>query len=301
MSLQLRGISQHIPPPVRAAWQDATRVTGTELQLLGQVPGQTSWVGMDDRHFVYLAEGPGHRGRIRLEAERRAWAARHAIPVPPVVATAPDHSWMITGRVAVDPPEGEGYVLAAAATAAAFAAATDVPPAPDGGEVGGGASGIRGRGRRRRPWQLPLRLLKMLRGRIDVREFLEVRRQVLALPAEVIAHGDFHPGNVLLDAAADVAHAVDLESVGPAPAGTDLLTMWCELQRPADRDAVLELLLADADADRRRELALVHRWLALRTLADRVIAPRRYRDERRIRFAAARAAEARRDAAAWTR
>src|SRR5205814_980640 len=62
-----------------------------------------------------------------------------------------------------------------------------------------------------------------------------------------------------------------------APAGTDLLTLWCGLDRPEDRGLVLEAVLEGPTAAERTRLAVLHHWPAPRGVADAALAPRRPR------------------------
>lgn len=280
-----------IPPALTESADAVAALAGEAPRVFQPMPTQRSWVGSTSRCFVYLASDPVGRGRIRLERARSTWAREHGIPTPQVVAAAEDGSWLVVERVPDDPPEGELYVKGALAAALAFAEA----PAPPARLLQGSTS--------RRPARrtLPVRLARMLRWGVDLREFSAVRRGALRLPSDTTSHRDFTVGNVLFDAANGRVHVMDLEFMGLAPRGMDALTLWCGLDVREDRDAVVDALLTGAGRRERARLALLHRWLALRTLADRAIAPHWLREPHRIRESARLVDEARRNAIDWTR
>ena len=237
-----------------------------------------------------MAEGEAGRRRILLEARRLEWAAEQGISVPPLVAVAPDGSWLATERVPDDQPAGPTYVESAVATARTIAGA-EPPPAS--------LLEARDSGRPSR-WTLPVRVARLAASGIDVRAFARARRQARRLPADELAHGDYHPGNVLFDRRSGRVFVMDMELLGLAPMGTDLLTLWCGLESADDREAVLVAILAGTTrADRER----LHHWLALRWLADVTLLPRRGESERRalLQHSLARVDEAHANAAAWTR
>ncbi|MDP9341643.1 MAG: aminoglycoside phosphotransferase family protein [Actinomycetota bacterium] len=284
------------PPSVSHSLLAVQNAIGERARLFEPGPWQNSWVGRGERHFVYVADSPAGRRRILLETGRLQWAALSGISAPAVVAAAPDGSWLATERVADDVPAGPAYVRAAVALAEAVAAAPPPPPSFLAGSEE----------RRASRWTLPARLARLAASPIDVREFVAVRRRALTLPADQLAHGDYHPGNVLFDATSGRAFVTDMEFLGMAPRGTDLMTLWCGLERSEDRDAVLEAVLAGATDPERTRLAVLHHWLALRSLADVALVPRRFRHPGTdhpalLGHSMARAREARADAAAWTR
>ncbi len=143
------------------------------------------------------------------------------------------------------------------------------------------------------------RAARLAASGVDVREFARVRRLALALPAERLAHGDFHPGNLLFDQATGAVLLTDFEFLGPAPAGSDLLQLWATLERNDDRALVLDALLAGTPPDQRRRVGLLHRWVALRTLAERLTARPAEREPDQINESRRLVVEARRHAASW--
>ncbi len=283
------------PPSASRALLAVRDAIGERARLFVPGPWQSSWVGRGERHFVYVADTRAGRRRILFEAERLAWAVEHGISVPPVVAAAPDGSWLATRRVPDDTPAGEAYVEGAISIARAFQAAASPPPSVP----------TDGRGRRAPRWSLPVRMARLAASPIPIREFATVRRRARALPADVLAHGDFHPGNLLFDRDSGRVFVTDMESMGFAPNGTDLLTLWCGLDHAEDRDAVLDALLSGTGREEREPLAVLHHWLALRWLGDVTLVPRRFRveDDReaRIEHAMARLDEAREHAGTWGR
>lgn len=289
MSRYSRRYLDAIPAELEHPVAAVARAVGETPKLYEPMPTQRSWVGHTSSHFVYLATDAWGRARIALEAGRAAWARSHGAPVPRVVAGDEDGSWLVLERVADDPPEGAGYVGAALRAAEAFSRLPQLPP-----ELARGGSSRRASRR-----TLAVRLLRMVRAGVPLREFAILRRRAAALPATAMGHRDFTVGNVLHDAAAGTVHVLDLEFMGRAPRGLDALQLWCGLDERADRDRLLEEVLAGADRHGRAALATLHRWLSLRAFADRSIAPPRIRQPHRIREAAALADEARRNVRRW--
>jgi Ser/Thr protein kinase RdoA (MazF antagonist) len=280
-----------VPDSLAGPWNAVAAITGSSLRLLSPFPGQSSWIAVTGDHVVYLGDTPPARARILLESARLLWAAGNRIPVPAVVASAPDGAWLVTARVADDRPEGPGYVAAALSAAGAFAQASRPP-----------ASILKGSRSRRAPRRtLASRLSRMRASGLSVAEFALSRRRALRLPADTLSHCDFHPDNVLYDAATGRVHVTDLECLAIAARGTDQLTLWCGLDSADDRQAVVESVLAGTDGRERKRLATLHLWLALRTLSDMAVMTGTHFDPARIEEAAQRVAEARRNADSWTR
>jgi hypothetical protein len=280
-----------VPGSLAGPWKAAAAITGTSLRLLSPFPGQSSWIAVTGEHVVYMGDTPSGRARILLESARLLWAAGHRIPVPAVVASAPDGAWLVTARVADDQPQGPGYVAAALSAASAFAKA----PRPPASILSGS------RGRRAPRKTLASRLGRMRAGGLSIAEFALSRRRALRLPVDTLSHCDFHPDNVLYDAAKAQVHVTDLESLGMAARGTDQLTLWCGLDSADDRQAVVQGVLVGADGQDRKRLAALHLWLALRTLSDLAVMTGTHFDPARVEEAAQRVAEARRNADSWTR
>lgn len=277
-----------VPDAVRPAWAAARDALGVEPEVLRPGSGKLSWVATTSAHVVYLAWDERGRARVRREARRLRWAAEAGIPVPPLVDGDARGSWIAVRRVRDDPPVGAVYVEAALAAASSVAGAAPPP-----------AAVLQGTRTRRAPTaSRPIRMFRMWSAGMDLREFASARAAAGALPHDTLAHGDFHLANVLFDALAGCVHLVDLEYLSYAPKGTDALMLWAGLDRREDREAVVEALLRPPEADRVR-LAVLHRWLALRVLADLVIAPPHEREPHRIVEAFALVDEARENARRW--
>jgi hypothetical protein len=275
-----------VPAPIEAVRRAAESALGEPARLFEPAPDQNTWVGRGDTHVLYVAVEPAGRGRILLESRRLGWAREIGVPVPDAVAMDPEGTWLATALVADDPPRGAAYVGGALDAAERIAGAE---PSPD---VFGGVAT-----RRAARWSMPLRVLRMAASPIDVKEFAAARRRAGALPEDGLAHGDFHPGNVLYDAAGRSVWVTDWEMLDHAPRGTDALTLWCGLDEADDRELVNEALAAGTSAEERRRLAALRHWLALRTLADVTLTGRRHRDRNHESMqaeAVARVAEARR-------
>jgi hypothetical protein len=275
-----------VPAPIEAVRRAAETAVGEPARLFEPAPDQDTWVGRGDTHFLYLAVEPAGRERILLEARRLGWARGLGVRAPEVTAMDPDGAWLATALLREDAPAGAAYVGGALDAADRIAAAD---PAP--GVLGGVAT------RRAARWSLPLRALRMAASPIDVKEFAAAKRRAAAIPDDGLAHGDFHPGNVLFDEPAGTVWITDWEMLDHAPRGTDALTLWCGLERGDDRDLVTDALAAGTSKGERDRLAVLRHWLAIRTLADVALTPRRDRDPNHdgmVAEAAARVSEARR-------
>ncbi|MGH2754668.1 MAG: phosphotransferase, partial [Actinomycetota bacterium] len=210
---------EEIPSDLLRAAEGAA---GETLQIERYVPRRDVWRAAGERVFAFVAGGePGRRHLVR-DAALYAWAAGEGIPVPQVLTLVPEAGYMIVERVPTDPPRGPVYVDRSASVAVHLARAT--PPGP---EV------LRDVPRREpRSVTAPLRLARMRSIPLDRREVASVRRRFAALPTTSLAHGDFHHNNVLFDSGKARVHVVDLEFLGPAPAGLDCATMWGSLVLP---------------------------------------------------------------------
>jgi hypothetical protein len=227
---------------------------GTDPALLQPVPADTHtrrFAGAD--LVVDLAlDGEGRR-RTRLEVQGRRWAAQAGVGTPEVLAATGDGSWLVARRGAAAQPTAPVLDLAVAA-----ALAVEAGPRPPQGALSSW---------RASRWTLPGRAVRLARARVPLRAFVAARAQAAGLPADAVAHGDYHLGNLLLDDAGQLL-LVDWEFLGPAPHGTDLMRLWSTLAERDARDHVLERALAGTPAARRPQLAVLGRWLALRGLAE---------------------------------
>ena len=280
-----------VPAAAEAPLREVVPILGEQPRLFGPDPDHAYWFGRTERHFAYLAGDEEGRRRILLEVRRLAWARREGLRVPPMVGHAADGSWLVSERVPNDPPVGPGYVGAAAQAARMLAAA---PPPPS--EVLEGSYGRRAPRRGRL-----LRLARLAAGGVSVREFVGLRRAVAALRADALSHGDYHPNNILYDAGAGAVTLTDFEMLGMAPWGSDLLLMWVTLDHDDDRERLLAELLEGADEHERSRLGLLHRWITLRVLAERVALPRGRREREPIEEARDLVARSRENARGWSR
>lgn len=210
-----------------------------------------TWLSQD----MVLALSTGDEGfqHLASELDGRAWAAGIDVPAPEALASDPERRWHLARRG----HEVEALTGDLAAAAVAFALRVETGPWHERPHA------TSWRAPRR---TLPLRLAKLVRHRVPIRRFAAARAAVAALPDDGMAHGDYHPGNLLL--AGDRLVVVDWEFLAPAPAGVDVMRLWTTARTPAERTAVREAVLADADDARRHRLGVVGRWLALRALAE---------------------------------
>lgn len=262
------------------------RILGERPDLVPTRPGSPR-VGLTSRHAVYLGGDERACRRIQLEGERLLWAARNGLPVPQLVERGP--GWLVTERAPDDGHKrGRAYVEAALRAAAAIEGVGELPPGLPAGT----------------PFRKPSRRVvaertwRLLRGPVPLRDFVGLRRAFRSLPREVLAHGDFHPRNVLFNRGSGVTTVIDWEFVALAPRHSDLLLLWARLEERDDRQLVLEEVLK-AGTDR-EQVALLHQWLAVRCVADMVtkLHPRDWPAERLSR-SLERVAEASANAASW--
>lgn len=251
-----------------------------ESPELARTKAGAAHVALTRSYAVYLGEDPASRARLEREAALLRWAATQGIPVPAVVERTADR--LVTARVAADPQAGPRFVAAAIAASDSVVAA-DPPPR----EL------LRTSVSRRAPRHtIVRRFARMSASPLSVTEFRAARAAALALPHDTMTHGDFHPRNLLYDRAAGVVRLIDWATIGAAPAGTDLLSLWPQLPDPGDRAAVFAAA-AEQVRDPQR-LAVLHHWLAARYLADLVTGrPHRAWQWERIDPAVDRVAEAR--------
>lgn len=254
------------------------------LDLQPQGAWQTQHIALSDSLVVHLATTPDARQALLVEAARRRWAFAAGVPVPTVVAVAPDGSWLASGRVADDAAEGAAYVDGALEAARRIAAAGAPPDAA--------AAGSRSWSGGRR--SLLARAVRGARSPLSLREFRAVRAEADQLPRSTLAHNDFHVGNVLHDAGSGTVHVIDFEYLAPAPPHSDALSLWPDLARTADRERLLDAVVAGADRAELPAIGLLLHWSALRLLAFRATGePRSRQDRAQVEIAAQRVAEAR--------
>jgi aminoglycoside phosphotransferase (APT) family kinase protein len=210
------------------------------------------WVVITAEHVGYLAYDEPSRSRLKRELARMRWAEAAGVPIPEIVS-ASKHE-IVMRRVPADPPAGTAYVKAAVAAADQIHEAP-VPRLP-------AHSGVRHSPRR----TLPRRLARLVAGRVDLREFVAVRRAASSLTKDELSHGDFHPNNVLFDREREQVHVIDWSYLGFQPRHTDLIEMWTQLRDDRSRRLVLDALL-ERDPDHTR-LAVLLRWLAVRSMVE---------------------------------
>ncbi|MGH8998213.1 MAG: phosphotransferase [Acidimicrobiia bacterium] len=244
-------------------------------------------VGLTTAYAVHIAYDDRTRRRITEEADRLQWAAGCGVPVPAVEALTPE--WLVTVRAVDDKvTAGRAYISAAIDAARAVSAASRPPPSvrpPVAAHGGGRRAGLQ-------------RLSRILRSPLSPAEFRRARAAAAPLPRDTLAHGDFMLHNILFDRSRTAVTIIDWEYLTYAPAHTDLLMLWPRLPEADDRDHLLDEVLQSATD--RAALGTLHRWLAIRLLADLVTkTPQRQWDRTRIAQTVRRVAEARANATAW--
>lgn len=278
-------------PEISSALHSAVANVATALGAVPRPVAMTRpgrpWVGLTTKHAVHVAHDEPSRRRVMAEAERLLWAAAAGLPVPRVVECT--GSWLITDRVPAHQPVPGTYVKAAVEAARLIPLVPAPPPSqhgpyrPHGGSLAVGGA----------------RLARLVRSPLDWREFWSLRRAVARLPHDRLSHGAYHPRNLLFDRAAGAVAVVDWEYLAYRPAQHDLCLLWARLPSAPDRAHVLEAALADtADV---AALGVVHRWAAVRQVADLVtkLPPGRW-DHAHLQAACERAEEARANAAGWS-
>lgn len=213
------------------------------------------WLGLSPRHAVYLAASPAGVRSLRLESTRRSWAASLGVAVPNCLHEEP--GLVVTDRVPADPLTDSAFVAAAVAVAEGLATAPEMPA--------GGFAASRGR-RLRRPWTVPMRLLRGVRHQVPWAEFRAVRAEAERLPSDTLAHGDFQDDNLLWDAGRGRLCVIDWEYCALHPAGTDLLNLWVQMPEDDVRHAVLDAALRSQTTT--LHAGVLAHWLALRHLAE---------------------------------
>lgn len=182
---------------------------------------------------------------------------------PEVVDRGP--GWMLERRIDHKPPVGENTVDAIAAAAARIAE-LNLPDAPSARE--GSRTALN-------------RRIRAVFSPLPLSDYFAARR-ALADPGlpDATSHGDFHSRNVLV--AGGQPWVVDWELSGLRPAGYDLMTFWPTLERPQDRERLLE---AAVDlVGRRPELLRLRYALTVRAVATMLANAREFdRDQGRAR------------------
>lgn len=225
------------------------------ISAVRMVRAGNAWFGLGPQHAVYIAATAAGVDGLRLESTRHTWAASLGIGSPRCSHEEP--GLVVTERVPAHPLTDAGFVAAAEDVVRRLATAVEQP-------IGGFAAS---RARRlRRPWSVPIRVLRGARHGVPWREFAAVRAEAERLPADTLAHGDFQDDNLLWDADRGRLCVVDWEYCGLHPAGTDLLNLWVQLPADDVRPAVLEAALRSSHGQ--RQAGVLAHWLALRHLAE---------------------------------
>lgn len=215
---------------------------------------------------VEVADSPAGRVRIRRELWGRAWATTVGLCTPTVYGADPDGAWLVGEWIDSAPPGGPDFLDRAIETAERIRTAPPPPPGPP-------ASVWRSPRR-----AAPARTARAVVARMPLRLWWAARSAARALPQTPVVHGDFYHRNVLWQPDRGRVSVVDWEYLGPGPHHVDLLRMWTILPERAERDALLDRVLAAAPAPERREIAVLGLYLALRLWGENVKAPARDRD-----------------------
>lgn len=210
--------------------------------------------------FARYSLRPEDRNVLAHEAAVRALVGSEGpLRAPPVLARGA--RWLLERAVPAGPVRGPAAV-ALILEAGRRMARLDLPRGPSTGRV------ERARFRRR---------LRTIASPLPTRDVALARRLAgtIRLPA-VPSHGDFHPRNVLMDG--DAAWVVDWEHSGPRPLGYDLLRMWTNLASDDDRRRLFEGTVALFGEEHLPGLVRLRYVMAVRAAANKVAAPRRFRD-----------------------
>lgn len=243
------------PSAVIARLADAT---GDEYDEPIWVKRKDHWRLNGRKTVAYAAVSETGRAVVRKEIGLYEWGAANEIPVPPLVAHDGSGAFIAFEKIPVDPPHGSTYVRLGIDAIDRFNSASRPP--------GFLVEDRPRRGPRAR--SAPIRRIRMRRASLDPREIRDVRSRFGRLDADVLAHGDFHTGNFLFDASRGRAHVIDLEYMGLSPALIDLATFWATLERPDDRDLVLEGMRARLPAGGEEHMGLVLHHAILRFLEE---------------------------------
>jgi Phosphotransferase enzyme family len=249
------------PPPALAARLEALGIDPASVRL-------DRWaleIGDVARAFaadVIVEVALTARGRDDLALERRgrAWAAGNGVRTPRVLDAGAD--WMVGELWPAGRSAGAEFVTEAVAAATRIQAA----PASSWMLTDGDRWRAPARGRLRR-------IARQVRSGLPLREFARVRRIAAELPRPTVAHGDYHPGNLLFDERAGRLAVIDWTHAGPAPRHTDLVRLWGQLPSDDDSAALIEAVLRTTPRAGRPDLGALWHWLALRQLAEHLDDP----------------------------
>lgn len=247
-----------LPEPVRAALADL----GVPLPALEAPP----FVGprrpvrrlVGGGVVVEVAESETGRLRLRRELWGRRWARQVGIPTIPVLHEDPDGAWVVAEWWHPAAPTGPAFLDDAVTTALRIAGSPEPQPGPP---------PARWTSPRR---AAPIRLARGVLGGVPTRLWLAARRAAATLPRVPVAHGDFYHRNALWCPDRGGLHVVDWEYLGPGHRHGDLVRLWTLLPHRADRDALLERVLALVPASEHRDVGLLALYLALRLLGENV-------------------------------
>ena len=198
--------------------------------------------------FLRWSAHAADRAVLAHEASTRdAVGAEGPLRSPPVLARG--EGWLLE-RAVTDGPLAGVAAIGAVVAAADELAGLALPP-------------LTGR-RARDPVAVARRRLRSLRTPVG-RDLLAARRLLARSPLpEVTSHGDFHRGNLLLDAGRP--WVVDWELLARRPACFDLMQLWATLDDATDRERLLEAAVALVGEGRRRHVLELRYVLLVRTI-----------------------------------
>jgi hypothetical protein len=245
-----------LPPDCPAGLAEAVAARGAELDSMWRERSRAyGWAG-GGALFLRWSRDPADVSVLAHEADvRERVGSAGALRSPPVLERGP--GWLLERAIAATPIAGAVDVRAVVAAAAELAGASlpILAARPAGPGLRLGAAGQRARSLLRTP----------------------VRRDILAargllrhseLPL-VLSHGDFHAGNLLMEAGRP--WVIDWELLGQRPAGYDLMQLWAELAQPEDRDALLEATVALVGARWRRAVLELRYALLVQTIVAKLV------------------------------
>lgn len=216
----------------RAWWE------GSRSYLLATSP--------EGRLFGRASRDPADATMLQHEAAvREIVGSEGPLRAPPVLERGP--GWLLETAIEPEPFGGADHVGLVAAAAERLQG-LELPEPPARAE----RPSVRAR-------------LRLLASPLPVADLRRARRVMaeIRLPL-VTTHGDFHPGNVLINGGA--AWVVDWELSGRGPAGSDLLLFGSTVERAEDRERLLESAVELA-GDRSEALRLAYAVLVRATAA----------------------------------
>jgi hypothetical protein len=207
------------------------------------------------RLFGRSSREPGDVAVFEHEAAVRALLGDEgAARAPRVLASGSD--WMLEEAVTAESFGGPEHV-ALVAEAAARIQDLELPQAP----------ALVPHGRSRRAGRL-----RLLRGPLSMRDIGRAKRILAASELPLVAiHGDFHPGNVLIEKGA--AWVVDWELSGRGPAGSDLLHFSSVVADPEDSEALHEAAQDLVGPGKRAEVLRLRYAMFVRAVAAKLATP----------------------------